>query len=217
MIELTGFAKNFDCTEEHKEKKQKLLYLVQDEIAHIGINHPLLLPHVGIFVSEAFVWLQSGKQHEAWSALWTAYKCLLPTPEVNRLYCFADKNKIEKLKNELIILDLGIFAYRLDGSFLQLHEVVPYLWEKRKDFYPHLSGTLRATYWFICSIEAGRNLEEALSNALSVRNELHDAFGDRYIYHEKNIGELLTPDALAELKQILLTIASELHSHGHKR
>ena len=150
--------------------------------------------------------LQSEKHQEAWSALWTAYQCLLPAIEVNYLYRFAPEPILEKVKNELIILDLGLFAYRLEASFLQLHEVVPYLWDKRKDFLPHLSGALRATYWFICSIEAGHKIEEAIAAALGVRNELRDAFGDVFYYHEKNISKLLSADALAMLKQILLDI-----------
>jgi len=241
-------------TEELKEKKQKMLRLVRDEVDHIIKNHrlsllymerlveealvllqsekyddkvffdkvypiiknyPVFLPEVGNFVVEALVLLQSEKHQEAWSALWTAYQCLLPAIEVNYLYRFAPEPILEKVKNELIILDLGLFAYRLEGSFLQLHDVVPYLWDKRKNFYPHLASALRATYWFLCLIEAGREVEEAIHIALRVRNELHDAFGDVFYYHQKNISELLAPDALATLRQILLDIYSK--RQGGKR
>ena len=193
-------------TEELKEKKQKQLRLVQDEVDHIIKNYPIFLPDVGNFVAKALVLLQSEKHQEAWSALWTAYQCLLPAGDVNGLYRFAPKPILEKVKNELIVLNLGIFAYRLEGSFLQLHEVVPYLWDNRKKLYPHLASALRATYWFLCLIKEGRELEEALHIALGVRNELEDAFGDVFYCHRKNISELLSPDALAMLKQILLDI-----------
>jgi hypothetical protein len=204
-------------TEELKEKKQKLLRLIQDEVDHIIKNYPVFLPDVGKFVAETLVLLQSEKHQKAWfalwqkawSLLWDAYQCLLPAIKVNYLYRFASESLLEKVKNELIILDLGIFAYRLEGSFLQLHEVVPYLWDKRKNFYPHLSSALRAPYWFLCLIEAGWELEEAIADALSICNELHDAFGDVFYYHQKNISELLPPDALATLRQILLDIYSK--------
>jgi len=210
-------------TEELKEKKQKLLRLIQDEVDHIIKNYPVFLPDVGKFVAETLVLLQSEKHQkdwfvlwqEAWSLLWDAYQCLLPAIKVNYLYRFASESLLEKVKNELIILDLGIFAYRLEFSFLQLHDVVPYLWDKRKNFYPHLASALRATYWFLCLIEAGREVEEAIHIALRVRNELYDAFGDVFYYHQKNISELLSPDALATLRQILLDIYSK--RQGGKR
>jgi hypothetical protein len=202
-------------TEELKEKRQKQLRLVQDEVDHIIKNYPMFLPDVGNFVAKALVLLQSEKHQEAWSALWTAYQCLLPALDVNGLYRFAPEPILEKVKNELIVLNLGIFAYRLEGSFLQLHEVVPYLWDKRKNLYPHLASALRATYWFLCLIEEGRELEEALHIAMRVRNELHDAFGDVFYCHEKNISRLLSPDALATLRQILLDIYSK--RQGGKR
>ena len=181
----------------------------------------MFLPDVGKFVAETLVLLQSEKHQkdwyalwqEAWSLLWDAYQCLLPATKVNYLYRFASESLLEKAKNELIILDLGIFAYRLEFSFLQLHDVVPYLWDKRKNFYPHLASALRATYWFLCLIEAGREVEEAIHIALRVRNELRDAFGDVFYYHEKNISKLLSADALAKLKQILLDIYNERLSH----
>jgi hypothetical protein len=62
-------------------------------------------------------------------------------------------------------------------------------------------------------IEAGREVEEAIHIALRVRNELYDAFGDVFYYHQKNISELLPPDALATLRQILLDIYNERLSH----
>jgi hypothetical protein len=208
-------------TEELKEKKQKQLRLIQDEVDHIIKNYPVFLPDVGKFVAETLVLLQSEKHQkdwyalwqEAWSLLWDAYQCLLPATKVNYLYRFASESLLEKAKNELIILDLGIFAYRLEFSFLQLHDVVPYLWDKRKNFYPHLASALRATYWFLCLIEAGREVEEAIADALSICNELHDAFGDVFYYHQKNISKLLSPDALATLRQILLDIYNERLSH----
>ena len=208
-------------TEELKEKKQKQLRLIQDEVDHIIKNYPVFLPDVGKFVAETLVLLQSEEHQKAWfalwqkawSLLWDAYQCLLPAIKVNYLYRFASESLLEKAKNELIILDLGIFAYRLEFSFLQLHDVVPYLWNKRKNFYPHLASALRATYWFLCLIEAGWELEEAIADALSICNELRDAFGDVFYYHEKNISKLLSADALAKLKQILLDIYNERLSH----
>jgi hypothetical protein len=197
-----------------KERKQRWLYKVMDEIARVGfVQNRLHVPAVEIFVAGALSSLESERHQAAWDALWSAYYCLLPHPDVRHSGRFMHRRRRDMLKNELIILDLGLFVYRLEGSFLQLHDVVPYLWEKRKDFYPALSGALRASYWFRCLIEAGHKPEEAIERALKVRNELADAFGDEYIYYKQEVGELLSADALAKLRQILLGMANGGDDH----
>ena len=184
-------------TEELKEKRQKVLEEVQQELDRLAQGHqePLLqepLLQVKEHVSEALVALQNGKYDDAWWHLLSGY------------------NRLAFRKDALSILDLGIFAYRLYGSFFQLHDVVSCLWEKRKEFYPHLSAALSATYRFRCLIEFGHNTEEALTRALKVRNELYEMFGDDRIYPARTeISRLLSPNALTELKQILLAIASD--------
>jgi hypothetical protein len=201
-------------TQELKEKKKKLLHLIQDDVAQIGLKQDLLLPEVKNLIARSLFLLECDKRQDAWLDLWSAYQRLIPAPNVNSLAYFSRIEYRDKLGTELAMLDLGIFAYRLEGSFFQLHDVVHYLWEARKNFHPHLSDALKAIYWFICLIEAGHKIEEALSKALSVRNELSDAFSDIYIYHGQSIDKLLNPDALASLRQILLCIYSQRQAHG---
>ena len=179
-----------------EEKKQRFLQDVQDELGRLTPGPGPLSPMVKAHIAETLLLLREGKYEKAQWPLFSAYNC------------------ISLDHDTLSILDLGIFAFRLVGSYLYLHDVVPYLWEKRKDFYPHLSGALRATYWFICSIEAGHKPKEALERALEVRSELYEMFGATRIYgFRNNLSMLLNPDALANLREILLHIYSERQAH----
>jgi hypothetical protein len=179
-------------SEELKEKRQKFFEEFQQELDRLVREHPDQPPLLKEYVADALLALQSGKYQDAWWRLLSGY------------------NRLGFCKDALSILDLGIFAYRLDGSFLQLHDVVPYLWEKRKDLYPHLANALKATYHFRCLIEAGHKPEDALSRALEVQHELYDMFG----YGASNpfmrgISVVMPPDTLAKLRQILLDIYEE--------
>jgi hypothetical protein len=181
---------------ELEEKKQRFLQEVQDELGRLTPHQNPHSPIVKAHVAETLLLLREGKYEKAQWPLFSAYAYISPDHAT------------------LSMLDLGIFAFRLVGSYLYLHDVVPYLWEKRKDFYPHLSGALRATYWFLCSIEAGHKPEEALERALKVRNELYEMFGDTRIYRfSQTLNMLLTPEALANLRQILMHIYNERQAH----
>jgi hypothetical protein len=179
-------------TEELKEKRQKVLEEVQQELDRLAQGHQEPLLQVKEHVSEALAALQNGKYDDAWWHLLSGY------------------NRLAFRKDALSILDLGIFAYRLYGSFVQLHDVVSYLWEKRKEFYPHLADALKATYWFRCLIEAGHKPEDAQSRALGVQHELYEMFGyGNSTPFTRDISNVLPPVALAMLKQILLDIYGE--------
>jgi hypothetical protein len=197
-------------SEELKGKKQAFLQEVQDEFVRLVREQRLLFPLAKARVAETLLLLRSGDYQGAWWSLQSAYGYFGSFVRHLRFYSPDLFSMEQNFQYGLSILDLGIFAYRLEGSFLQLYDVVLYLWEKRRAFYPHLASALRATYWFRCLIEAGHKLEEALSRAIEIRHELYEMFG----YGSENpfmraISIVLTPDALAELKQILLTIASE--------
>jgi len=187
-----------------EEKKQRFLQDVQDELERLTPQQGSLSSMVKAHVAEALLLLREGKDEEAKSSLFSAHDCIYES-----IYNFISLDHAT-----LSILDLGIFAFRLVGSYLYLHDVVAYLWEKRKDFYPHLAGVLSATYCFICWIEAGRKPEEALEIALSLRNELYEMFGDTRIYRfRERLSMLLSPEALANLRQILLHIYNERQDH----
>jgi hypothetical protein len=199
-----------------EEKKRSWLRMVMNEVALIGLENCLHLPAVKSFVSEALVLLEQGRRQEAWFALKDAYMCFLPHPNAMygcRHFMYSDQR--ERLKNELTILDLGLFAYFLESSFLRLHDVISYLWEARKDFYPVLSSVLHVLYWFRCLIEYGHTPEETIENALKLPNALAEVFGDKYIYYGQTVGDLLSSDALAKLREIVLRIANG--SDGHSK
>jgi len=180
-----------------EEKKQRFLQDVQDELGRLTPQPSPQASMVKAHVAETLLLLREGEYEKAQWPLFSAYNLIFPDHAT------------------LSILDLGIFAFRLVGSYPYLHDVVPYLWEKRKDFYPHLSGALRATYWFLSSIEAGHKPEEALERALKVRNELYEMFGDTRIYRSRGtLSMLLPPEALTTLRQILLHIYNERQARG---
>jgi len=194
-------------TRELKEKMQRFLQAFQDEFVRLHREHRLLFPLLKAHVAETLLVLRDGDTNTAWWLLQDAYRhfgSFLLRSSLHKV------SRIDASKYAFTFLDIGIFAYRLEGSFLQLHDIVPFLWEKRKVFYPHLSGALKATYWFRCSIEASHKPEEALSQALRVRNELYEMF--RYGSSNpfiQDISSVLNPEALEALKEILLHIVSK--------
>jgi len=180
-----------------EEKKQRFLQEVQEELGRLTPHQNPCSPIVKAHVAETLLLLREGKYEKAQWPLFSAHNYISPDHAT------------------LSMLDLGLFAFRLVGSYLYLHDVVPYLWDKRKDFYPHLSGALRATYWFLCLIEAGHKPEEALERALEVRNELYEMFGYTHKYgFRETLNMLLNPEALANLRQILMHIYNERQAHG---
>lgn len=196
-------------TEELKEKKQRILLVVQDEFIRAVQENRLFFPLVRCYIAEAFLALRDGEPQEAWWRIRTAYENLWPSPSTFSFYSFY---RADKMQYALSILDIGLFAFRLEGSFFYLHDVFPHLWERRKVFRPHLSEVLRATYYFLCSIEAGHSLEDALGIALRVRSELYEAFGSNmYGGRMGDISMLLPPESLAELRQLLLGLARGKH------
>jgi hypothetical protein len=198
-------------TEELKEKKQRWLQEVQAEFVRLNRERRLLFPMVKANVAEALLLLMADDQQGAWWSLSDAHRWLLPAQDRKYFYSLW---QLEQSQYALSILDLGIFAYRLTGSFFQLHDIVQHLWESRKVFQPHLSGVLRATYTFRCLLEAGHNLQSALVRALQSRNELYEMFGCEYIFRfRENIGMLLSREAMAKLKIILENICTQTHDH----
>ncbi len=189
-------------TAELKEKKQRFLKQVQDEFDRTSKEYVEQFPMQKDFVdyvAQALLLLQEGEYEKAFWPLLSAYNRLVPD-----FYA-------------LSLIDLGLFAFRLEPSFLYLHDVAPLLWESRKDFQPHLSGALRAAYYFLCLTESGRETEEAFSIALDARNELYETFGDTLRYQSKQyhiIGNLLSPKAVAKLKQILLDTLKDRQGHA---
>jgi hypothetical protein len=218
-------------TQELKEKKQRFLQEIQEDVIQATRAEAFRTSMVKDYVVRALLLLQDDKYDrywEAWNALLSAYRCLFILPDKS---CLRNEHMetisirwdelakgIHKLAAEfeeaVCILDRGLFAFRLSGSFFYLHDVAQCLWKLRGVFQPHLSGALRAAYWFRCLIEEGREPAEALSIALRVRNELYEAFGDTYVYRFRDdISMLLNPDAIAKLRQILMGMLNNPHDH----
>ncbi len=128
-----------------EEKKQRFLRDVQDELGRLTPQPSPQASMVKAHVAETLLLLREGEYEKAQWPLFSAYNLIFPDHAT------------------LSILDLGIFAFRLVGSYPYLHDEAPYLWEKREDFYPHLSGALKATYWFLCLIKAGTSQKKHLS------------------------------------------------------
>ena len=201
-------------TQELEEKKQKFFEQVQAEFVRLVRERRLLFPLAKARTAEALLLLRSGKYQDAWWSLQSAYRYF--GSFVLRLGSYSsDLSSMEKnFQYGLALLDLGIFVYRLEGSFLQLHDVVSYLWENRKDLYPHLADALKATYWFRCLIEEGHKPEDALSRALGVQHERYEMFGyGSSSPFMRGIDIVMPPNALVKLKQILLDIYNEHLSH----
>jgi hypothetical protein len=194
---------------QEEERRRFLQKLQKAPVLNVRLPRSLFLM-VRSRVAEALLLLQEGKHEAAFWPLLSAYNCLGPTYRSMLLKVFDPEHfafRVSQRKHALKILDLGLFAFRLEPSFAYLHDVAPHLWEMRGDFQPHLAGVLRAIYYFRCYIEAGRKPEEALAGALKVRNEFYETFGDTFIYpsYRQRINELLSPEALDKLSQLLLS------------
>jgi len=197
----------------HEEERRRFLQKIQEAPVRAVSPPCSLFLMVRSRVAEALLLLQEGKYEAAFWPLLSAYNCLGFTYRSMLLKVFDLGHfdfRVSRRKHALKILDLGLFAFRLEPSFAYLHDIVPYLWEMRGGFQPHLAGALRAVYYFRCAIEAGRKPEEALAEALEVRNEFYETFGDTFIYpsYRQRINQLLSPESLDKLSQLLLSFPS---------
>jgi len=199
-------------TEGLKEKKSEFLQKIQAEFVRVGQEYPSLFHELKEYVAQAFEALERGDEYQARWHLRNAYQSLAYSYRHRYL---PNSPTEEQFRYGLIILDLGLFAVGLEGAFLKLYDVLPYLWEARQEFLPNLTDAQHAAYRFRCWIGWKLETEEAFERAMQARNMLYELFGDNCMYRfRERVGELLSPAAVVKLRQILMGLFGVQFGHA---